>query len=231
MTTAPTLYLAGDSTASQKDLAAAPETGWGMALAFFLADGVRLSNHAMNGRSSRSFVEEGRLDAILDAIRPGDRLLLQFGHNDQKEEPDRRTDPWTSYPEYLMHGVKGARARGAVPVLLTPVERREFDAVGRALPTHGDFPAAMRALAQQQEVPLVDVSTLSLARWQELGPEASKECFLWAGETRDNTHFRPRGAIEVARMVARGLAVAGAVPADWLGDPEAAVPEDGLTWS
>ncbi|MBB6438960.1 rhamnogalacturonan acetylesterase [Streptomyces candidus] len=226
----PTLLLAGDSTAAQKDMSAAPETGWGMALPFFLAEEVVVDNHAMNGRSSRSFIEEGRLDVVLGALRPGDRLLVQYGHNDQSDRPERHTEPWAGYQECLLRHVKGARDRGAHPVLLTPVERRAFDAGGRAVSTHGAYPDAMRAVAAQENVPLVDVSALSLTRWEQLGPEATKECFLWVGETRDNTHFRPRGAIEVARLVARGLADVGAVPRSWLGDLEAAVPDDLVVW-
>ncbi|QNP66519.1 rhamnogalacturonan acetylesterase [Streptomyces genisteinicus] len=201
-----TLFVAGDSTAAQKYTDAAPETGWGMALPFFLHHGVRVANHAVNGRSSKSFLDEGRLDAILGAIRPGDWLLVQFAHNDQKaEDPARYTEPWSTYQEHLLRYVRGARERGARPVFATSVERRRFDAQGDAVTSLGDYPAAMRALAELEGVALLDVQALSLALWQELGPEETKAYFNWTGTEQDNTHFNPPGAVAVARLVAREL--------------------------
>ncbi|MFJ5179480.1 rhamnogalacturonan acetylesterase [Streptomyces griseoviridis] len=201
-----TLFIAGDSTAAQKYADAAPETGWGMALPFLLGGGLRVANHAVNGRSSKSFVDEGRLDVLLDAVRPGDLVLVQFAHNDEKsDDPTRSTEPWTTYQEYLRRYLDGTRARGARPVLATPVERRRFDADGNAVPTHGAYPEAMRALAREERVPLLDVTALSLALWQELGVEATKTYFNWTATEQDNTHFNPPGAIAVARLVVREL--------------------------
>ncbi|MGV9276198.1 rhamnogalacturonan acetylesterase [Streptomyces griseosporeus] len=201
-----TLYIAGDSTAAQKYADAAPETGWGMALPFFLHKDLTVANHAMNGRSSKSFVDEGRLTAILSVIRPGDLLLIQFAHNDEKAtDPARYTEPWTTYQDHLRLYVEGARARGARPVLATSVERRRFDAAGNALPTHGDYPAAMRALAREEGVALLDIQALSLALWQRLGVEETKTYFNWTATEQDNTHYNPPGAIAVARLVAGEL--------------------------
>ncbi|MFH8939426.1 rhamnogalacturonan acetylesterase [Streptomyces griseosporeus] len=201
-----TLYIAGDSTAAQKYADAAPETGWGMALPFFVHKDLTVANHAMNGRSSKSFVDEGRLAAILSVIRPGDLLLIQFAHNDEKAtDPARYTEPWTTYQDHLRLYVDGARARGARPVLATSVERRRFDAAGNALPTHGDYPAAMRALAREEGVALLDIQALSLALWQRLGVEETKTYFNWTATEQDNTHFNPPGAIAVARLVAGEL--------------------------
>ncbi|MER5788795.1 rhamnogalacturonan acetylesterase [Streptomyces sp. NPDC001980] len=201
-----TLYIAGDSTAAQKYADAAPETGWGMALPFFLREEISVSNQAVNGRSSKSFVDEGRLDAILATLRPHDLLLVQFAHNDEKsDDPTRYTEPWTTYQDYLRRYIEGARAHGARPVLATPVERRRFDADGNAVPTHGDYPAAMRALAARERVALLDIEALSLALWQALGAEATKTYFNWTDTEQDNTHFNPPGAIAVARLVAQEL--------------------------
>lgn len=235
-----TVYIAGDSTAADKYAAAAPEAGWGMALPFFLRQGLTVSNHAVNGRSSKSFIDEGRLAPILDAIRPGDFLFIQFGHNDEKTaDPTRYTEPWTTYQEHLLQYVKGARDGGARPVLLTSVERRKFDAATNAVPTHGDYPAAMRALAAEQQVPLLDIQAASLALWQQLGPEATKAYFHWLqpGESpnypdgvQDNTHFHPPGAIAVARLVARALRDGRVLaPAD-LRRLDEEIPESWLTW-
>ena len=201
-----TLYIAGDSTAAQKYADAAPETGWGMALPFFLHKDLPVANHAVNGRSSKSFVDEGRLDVILGLIKPGDFLLIQFAHNDEKStDPTRYTEPWTTYQDYLRLYIEGARSKGARPVLATPVERRRFDANGNAVPTHGEYPAAMRALAVRERVALLDVEALSLALWQRLGVEETKVYFNWTATEQDNTHFNPPGAIAVARLVAREL--------------------------
>lgn len=177
-----------------------------MALPFFLREDLAVANHAVNGRSSKSFVDEGRLDTVLEAIRPGDLLLVQFGHNDEKSaDPVRYTEPWTTYQDYLRLYVDGARARGARPVLATSVERRKFDADGNAVPTHGDYPASVRALAADEGVALLDIQALSLALWQRLGVEETKKYFNWTATEQDNTHFNPPGAIAVARMVAAGL--------------------------
>lgn len=235
-----TLHIAGDSTAAQKYADAAPETGWGMALPFFLGRTLGVANHAMNGRSSKSFIDEGRLAALLEEVRAGDLVLVQFGHNDEKtEDPARGTDPYTTYQDCLRQYVHGARSRRARPVLLTPVERRRFAADGTAKPTHGAYPAAMRALAAEERVPLLDLQALTLARWQDLGPDGTLGYFNWLepGESphypdgrQDNTHFRPRGAVEVARLVARAL-VAGRVltPRD-VRRTDSAIPLEWITW-
>ncbi|MGW3650638.1 rhamnogalacturonan acetylesterase [Streptomyces sp. NPDC000878] len=226
-----TLYIAGDSTAAQKYADAAPETGWGMALPFFLGKGIGVANHAVNGRSSKSFFDEGRLDAILDVIAPGDFLLIQFGHNDEKiADPVRYTEPWTTYQDYLRLYVDGARARGARPVLATSVERRKFDAGGNALPTHGDYPAAMRALAEEEHVALLDIQALSIALWQELGVEETKKYFNWTEIEQDNTHFNPPGAIAVARLVAAGLVRRRVLAHRDVRRLDDVIPESWITW-
>jgi lysophospholipase L1-like esterase len=235
-----TVYIAGDSTAADKYATAAPETGWGMALPFLLGRHLRVSNHAVNGRSSKSFIDEGLLTPILRAIRPGDLLLVQFGHNDEKTaDPTRYTEPWRTYQEYLGRYVEGAADRGARPVLLTSVERRRYDAAGDALATHGDYPAAMRALAADLRIPVLDIQAASLALWQRMGAEATKAYFNWLrpGESpnypdgvSDNTHFRPPGAIAVARMVARALRDERVLAPDEVRRLNREIPESWLTW-
>ncbi|WP_347591669.1 Gfo/Idh/MocA family oxidoreductase [Streptomyces sp. B6B3] len=235
-----TLHLAGDSTAAGKPASVAPMAGWGMALPWFLAPGLAVANHARDGRSSRSFLLEGRLDPVLRALGPDDLLLIQFGHNDQKaEDPTRRTEPFGDYQRCLLRYVLAARERGACPVLLTPVERRGFDTAGNAVPTHGDYAAAVRDLAAAEAVPLVDVQAESLALWQRLGAEGSKEAFLWLDPgaypghprgARDDTHLQPRGALLVARLVARGLRAAGLLDAEELRHLSDPLPTGRLTW-
>lgn len=226
-----TLYIAGDSTAAQKYADAAPETGWGMALPCFLHKDVVVANHAVNGRSTKSFLAEGRLDAILRVIRPGDVLLVQFGHNDQKtEDPARGTDPWTTYQDNLRAFAAAAREHRALPVFATSVERRRFDAAGTALRTLGQYPAAMRALAVREDIALLDVEALSLALWQRLGPEATKTYFNWTPTEQDNTHFNPPGAIEVARLVTDELLRTRVLAPHETRRLDDEIPTDRITW-
>ncbi len=225
------IHIAGDSTASQKYADVFPETGWGMALPWYVAPRIEVVNHAMNGRSSRSFVAEGRLDVILDAIRPGDVLLVQFGHNDQKSDPVVGTEPWTTYRSSLRRYLDGARERGVVPVLLTPAERRRFDADGKVVATHGQYPDAMRALAADEGVALIDITAQTIARWQELGPDRSRHNFLHtAAGLEDNTHFNAAGAGAVGQMVARGLLATGVLAENALRRLDGTVPAEWFTW-
>src|SRR5689334_19666042 len=195
-----TVYVAGDSTAATYATADVPRAGWGQALPVFLRPEVAVVNGALSGASSKSFADLGRLDLILAAIRPGDVLLVSFGHNDEKsEDPARYTTPYGTFQDYLRRYLDGARARRAHPVLVTPVERRRFTADGVAYLSHGDYPDAMRALAAETRTPLIDLTALSFDLWGKLGPEATKEYFLHLdpGESpnyptgvADNTHFQ-----------------------------------------
>ncbi|MFB9362694.1 rhamnogalacturonan acetylesterase [Actinoplanes nipponensis] len=233
-----TVFVAGDSTAATYAVADAPRAGWGQALPVFLRPGIRVVNEALSGASSKSFADLGRLDRILAAIRPGDVLLISFGHNDEKvEDPARGTDPWGAFQDYLRRYVDGARSRQARPVLVTPVERRRFTADGVPYQSHGEYPAAMRALAAGTGTPLIDLTASSFARWGALGPEATKSHFLWldAGVSpnypagvADNTHFQAHGAIEVARLVvAEGRMLPGR---DCRALRETTIPDDVLVW-
>ncbi|MCZ8511083.1 rhamnogalacturonan acetylesterase [Paenibacillus filicis] len=211
------LFIAGDSTAASYPPEQAPMAGWGQLLCtLFDARQVLVCNEAKCGRSSRSFIAEGYFDRIRERIGAGDYLFIQFGHNDQKPGGGF-TDPSGSYPETLARYAAMARDQGAVPVLLTPVERRHFDAEGRLLETHGDYPEAVRRLARELDVPLIDLCLSSRALYESLGPEASKGLFVWLepGEhpnypdgVHDNTHFNERGAREIARLAADGIAAA-----------------------
>lgn len=233
-----TVYVAGDSTAATYATADVPRAGWGQALPVFLRPEIDVVNGALSGASSKSFVDLGRLDLILAAIRPGDVLLVSFGHNDEKsEDPARYTEPWSTFQQYLSLYLDGARARHAHPVLVTPVERRRFTAAGVPYLSHGEYPDAMRALAEDTGTPLIDLTALSFALWGELGPEGTKEYFLWldAGESpnyptgvADNTHFQAHGAIEVARLVvAEGCAIPGR---DFVALHDPSIPDDVLVW-
>ncbi|WP_338015866.1 rhamnogalacturonan acetylesterase [Paenibacillus mesophilus] len=177
-----------------------------------------IRNEAHGGRSSKSFIDEGRLDRIAETIAAGDYLFIQFGHNDEKTDEARHTTPDGTYPHYLRRYVEAARSRGAVPVLLSPVECRSFDVDGKLVHTHGDYPDAVRRLAREANVPFIELCGKSRALLEALGSEASKRLFCWLepGEEpnypeglRDNTHFNEYGASEMARLVAEGIREAG----------------------
>jgi lysophospholipase L1-like esterase len=208
------VFIAGDSTAASKLPEKRPETGWGEMIPKFFSDEVEFENHAVNGRSSKSFIDEGRLEKILDAIGEGDFLFIQFGHNDEKEDIERRTEPFTTYKEYLSAYIDGARKKNANPVLLTSVQRRAFNEDGRINDTHGDYLVAMRELAQDKGVPLIDIAKKSKMLFEKLGQEKTKDIFLWCepGEcenypegVKDNTHFSDKGAKVVAELVYEGI--------------------------
>src|SRR5215217_1564265 len=152
------VHLAGDSTMAAKLPGKRPETGWGEALQqYFPANKVRVVNHAMNGRSTRTFISEGRWQALVDSLHRGDWVLIQFGHNDEsKEKVDRYTPP-ADFQRNLTRFVADVRARHATPVLMTPVRRRKFDASGALVDTHGEYPDLVRAVAKEQGVALLDL--------------------------------------------------------------------------
>lgn len=234
------IFVAGDSTASTYTSSQAPRAGWGQALPVFLTPNAVARNEALSGASSKSFVDLGRLDRILSRIRTGDFLLISFGHNDEKkEDPARYTEPSTTYKSYLSQYIDKSRAKGAKPVLVTSVERRRFSSSGTITPTHGAYPAAMRELAQAKGVPLIDLTAMSTALFNRVGPEGTKKYFmhLKAGQypnypngVEDNTHFQATGAIEVARLVATALRNQYVIPAQafWkLGDQ---IPPSAIVW-
>lgn len=207
---APRAIVLSDSTASEYGPERAPREGWGMRLG--ATAGLTVLNRAVSGRSSVSFLAEGHLDRALEELRAGDLVLIAFGHNDPKDD-ERFADVHLAYPAALRRMLVGVRARGGVPVLLTPIERRHFED-GRAVATHGGYPQAVRALAAEEEVPLIDLSQRTLELWEADGEERSKQAFLWLepgrwpgfpGGEQDDTHLSTAGATRVAELVAAGL--------------------------
>jgi lysophospholipase L1-like esterase len=223
----PALHLAGDSTMADKPLdPPQPERGWGMLLREQLQQPERIVNHAANGRSTRNFQVEGRWAHLLSQLAPGDCVLIQFGHNDQKrDDPRRWADPQTDYPDNLRRFVHDVRSRHAVPLIATSVSRRRFDAQGRIVDTLAPYPDVARQVAREPDVTLIDLNAAT-ARWLEgLGPERSKAMFMWiepgqyAGlpnGRRDNTHFVEDGASAVAAMALKLLYEQRPELRDWL---------------
>lgn len=210
-----TVWLAGDSTMAEKLPEKRPETGWGeMLQRFFDPARVRVANHARNGRSTRTFLSERRWQAIVDSVRPGDYVLIQFGHNDESVEKTDRYTPPADYRANLARMVADVRAKGGTPVLMTPVMRRRFDPRGRFYDTHGAYPELVRAVAREQRVALVDMHRASERVLRRYGTEGSKRLFLHLapGESpnypqglRDDTHFSPLGADLVSRLAVDGI--------------------------
>lgn len=211
----PRIFLVGDSTMADKPLIGNPERGWGQMIPSFCKDGVSIENHARNGRSTKSFIREGRWNAVVERLRPGDYVLIQFGHNDAKKEDSTRfADAHTDYKTNLLQMIRDARSKQATPVLITPVCRRRFDANGKFYDVHGDYPPVVRELSKEENVPLIDLHKKSMELFTRLGQEETKKLFLWADSgaylalpkgTRDDTHFNSRGAEEVAKLVVAGI--------------------------
>ncbi|MCC4596212.1 GDSL-type esterase/lipase family protein [Xanthomonas campestris pv. phormiicola] len=203
------VFIAGDSTAADYGPERAPQAGWGQALQSYLDPAAwQVRNHAKGGRSARSFIAEGRLDAIARDLRRGDVLLIQFGHNDAKvEDPSRYDDPQQAYPQFLARYVALARDKGATPILLTPAARLLYD-FGSLLDTHGLYTQAVLRLAAEQQVPLIDLNASSSAWIRALGEQAARPYFLFVPEQgkADGTHFSHAGATAVACLVVRDWA-------------------------
>ncbi|HEY0623225.1 MAG TPA: rhamnogalacturonan acetylesterase [Sphingomonas sp.] len=202
----PTLYLTGDSTVT--DQRAEPAASWGQMLPRFLDSGIAVANHAESGETLKSFLTSHRLDKALSRMRPGDFLLIQFGHNDQKAQwPQTYADPAITFRAWLRAYIAEARRRGATPILVTSPERRNFDAAGRIVPSHGDYPAAVRAVAREDGVALIDLTPMTVTFYEALGPASASLAFNDGG--KDKTHHNNYGAYQIAHMVASRLAAAG----------------------
>lgn len=207
-----TLYIVGDSTAAHKTEKAFPETGWGMELQAFFNTDVRVDNRAVNGRSTKSFINEKRWENVLSTLKAGDFVLIEFGHNDEKIE---KPEVGTSLPEFkqnLIKYVNDTKAKKAKPVLLTPIARRHFknDVL---VPTHGGYPEVIRKLADSLRVPLIDMESKTEYLLTKLGDEPSKRLFnhVDSGHVNypmgkiDDTHLSPAGAKSFAGLVVDGI--------------------------
>ncbi len=206
----PAIWIIGDSTVEDNQ---PPFRGWGWALPKYVKEGVEVKNHALSGRSTRSFREEGLWTPVEQGLSAGDLLLIQFGHNDEKDD-ERHTDPDSTYPENLWRYCQTALEKGAQPILLTPVSRRFFVGGGSLLYTHGEYPGAVRKLAAEKHIPLIDLKKDSRELYLSLGEEKTAELFvrLAPGEHPDfpeghddKTHFNAYGADRICALVVEGL--------------------------
>lgn len=210
------IFWAGDSTVQTNDITTYPQTGIGQVFSLYIKENITVCNHAKNGRSTKSFLDEGRLEPIVREMGAGDYLFIQFGHNDEKiQDPARYTEPFGTYMENLKLFIDTARSHGAKPVLITPLERRCFtDEKHLDAGAHGEYVSAMKETAKQENVPLIDLHSLSRAEMEKAGEEESLKWFmhLKPGEypscpegKEDNTHLKYEGAVKFAGLVAEGL--------------------------
>ena len=207
-----TVFYIGDSTVTFNRIGTYPQQGMSNVLPLFLREGYTLSPHGYNGRSTKSFQDEGLWKPVADRMQAGDFLLIQFGHNDEKPDPLRHTDPDTSFKENLRLFIRTAQQKGAYPILHTPIGRRLFDAEGNFLPgSHGEYPRAIREAGAEMNVPVIDLTALTEEFLAQIGDDDSKPLFVWPV---DNTHLKFEGAVAILRLWATQMLKLGSPYAD-----------------
>ncbi|EGK01509.1 rhamnogalacturonan acetylesterase [Dysgonomonas gadei] len=207
----PTIFLAGNSTVV--DEAEEPWCGWGQIFPRFFTSDIAIANYAESGEAANTFVASKRFAKLLSKMRKGDYLFIEFGHNDQKQKGEGK-GPYTSYKSDLKYLADKTREKGAIPVLVTSMHRRFFDDNGKVKNTHGDYPDAVRQLAKEENITLIDLNNMSATLYEAWGVEGSKRAFVYypAGTfpnqkepLADNTHFNPYGGTEIARCILKGM--------------------------
>ena len=234
----PTIYLCGNSTVVDQNYE--PWASWGQMITRWFGPEVAISNHAESGLTARTFIASNRLDKILTTLKKGDYVFVEFGHNDEKEKKPG-DGAWYHYQYQLKIFVDQVRKKGADIVFCTPTQRRAFNDDKKTLMnTHGDFPAAMKMVAEKENVPLIDLNSLTKTFFETLGYEDSKRALvhypkeMYGRELADNTHFNTYGAYEEAKCVVMGmkqlnLPIAQYLRADWQ-DFNPAQPDDWKTF-
>lgn len=206
----PTIFLCGNSTVVDQDNE--PWASWGQMIPRFFTDQVCFANYAESGESSNTFIAANRLKKALSQMKAGDYIFVEFGHNDEKQKKPG-CGAWGHFIYNLKIYIDEARARGAHPVLVTPTQRRRFEN-GKLVDTHGEFPAAVKFLAEKTGTPLIDLQQMTTVLYEALGVEDSKKALVhypagtWPGQTKDfadNTHFNPYGAYQIAKCVIEGI--------------------------
>lgn len=211
-TTGSTVFLAGNSTVVDQDKE--PWAAWGQMITnFFNPKEIVIANFAESGESLASFKSARRLAKVLSIMKPGDYLFVEFGHNDMKRKGEG-IGPWLSYTDLLKEFVTKAREKGGIPVLVTSMHRRSFNEAGEIENTLGDYPAAVRKVAEDMNVTLIDLNNMSKVMYEAWGPQESKKAFVhypantWPGQTKklqDNTHFNSYGAYQIAQCIITGI--------------------------
>jgi lysophospholipase L1-like esterase len=206
-----TIFLAGNSTVVDQD--DDPWASWGQMFPRFLKQGIVVANHAESGLSLGSFISGNRLKKVLSSMKPGDYLLIEFGHNDMKEK-GADDGAYKSYSERMRFFISETRKKGGIPVIVSPANRRSFGDDGKISNSLGDYPAAAVKVAQELNVPFIDLNAMTKILYETLGPENSKKAFViypansFPGEPNalnDNTHFNAYGAYQLAKCIIEGI--------------------------
>lgn len=231
------IYLIGDSTCANKNLEKEnPERGWGQLFRAFVDERAVVENHAMNGRSTKSFRDEGRWDVIYNQMQAGDYVFIQFGHNDEKVDRPKVGSVPEVFAENLRRYVRETREKGGIPVLMTPIARRHFTEEGALIKTHGEYPDRVRQVAKEMDVILLDMEPATESWLKELGDEPSRRYFVWVEKgtsplypegRQDNTHLNVAGAHTLSRMVATLIEQHIPALAAYLTVPDCVVAKDG----
>ena len=207
----PTLWLCGNSTVVDQDYE--PWASWGQMITRWFTDEVAVANYAESGETATSFIAAGRLRKIVSLMKEGDYIFMEFGHNDQKEKRPG-SGAFYNYVYALKQFVDEARAKGVTPVFVTPTQRRSFDKNGKIQETHANYPEAMRWVAKDLDVPLIELHEMTRTFFETLGVEESKRALVhypaktYPGQQtafEDNTHFNPYGAYEISKMMVEGM--------------------------
>lgn len=188
------IWMIGDSTMAAKNTNRYPESGWGVAMADYVVDKVTVHNHAASGRSTLSFINEGRWKAVADSLKKGDYVIIQFGHNDQKNKPKVYADAYGTFKTYLKKFIDESREKGAIPIVCSSIVRRHFDTDGNLKDTHGDYITAAKEIAEETNTPYIDMEALTRKLVIEMGPEKSKEIYTFTSSKEDSTHLNINGA-------------------------------------
>ena len=201
-----TIFIAGDSTAATRDTSNNnQERGWGQMLQdYFNKNFIIVDNHARGGRSSKSFIDEGRWDEILKLMKKGDYAIIQFGHNDGVEDEARHTDPKTTFLEYLTKYAQDTIEHGGIPILMSPVSRRWWKN-GVLVDGHGEYRYGAETVAKKLGVHFVDACTITQKVINDLGDEGSKKLFMISEGKDDNTHYTILGATTTAKLLAQAM--------------------------
>ena len=207
----PTIFLCGNSTVVDQENE--PWASWGQMIPRFFNSGIAIANHAESGESANTFIAAKRLKKVLSEMKKGDYLMVEFGHNDQKQKGPGK-GAYYSFMTNLKTFIDEVRAKGGQPILLTPTRRRKFDKEGRTVNTHDEYPDAVRWIAAKENVPLIELNNMTGTLYEALGEEESKKAFVhypmgsFPGQTKelaDNTHFNPYGAYQIAKCVIEGI--------------------------
>lgn len=199
------IYIASDSTVRDYDKTQYPQAGWGQFLRNYMPDDMIIKNHAVGGKSSKTFITEGYFDSILSEIRPDDYLFIQFGHNDStRDRPERVTEPYEDYKKYLNHYIDQARLKKAIPILFTPVAILHY-VKDEFLVDFGDYCNAMKEVAVEKDVQLVDLMKHSITYLTTIGYEEAKKMYMISVNGTDCVHFTEEGADKIAQLVYREL--------------------------